>query len=136
MPVRSIFWEATTLLESDDAMTDQPPDPYAVLGVAHDASQDEISHAFRALLRRHHPDTRGDVSGDDTSDLALRDLVAAYGMLRDPIRRAAYDSRLLEQSSRTSHEAPEVSVAVRAHRSAPEPPIVAGPVSWQRPSAG
>jgi DnaJ-class molecular chaperone len=136
MPVRSIFWEATTLLESDDAMTDQPPDPYAVLGVAPDASQDEISHAFRALLRLHHPDTRGEVSGDATSDLALRDVVAAYGVLRDPIRRAAYDSRLLEQSRRTSHEAPRVPGAVRAHRSTPDPPIVAGPVTWQRPAAG
>jgi curved DNA-binding protein CbpA len=135
MPVRSIGWEATTLLESDDAMTDPSPDPYAVLGVAHDASQDEISHAFRALLRRHHPDTRGDVPGDDTSDLALRDVVAAYGVLRDPIRRAAYDRRLLEQSRRMSREPPTVSVAVRAHRSTPEPPIVAGPVTWQRPAA-
>ncbi|MDX6367283.1 MAG: hypothetical protein QOK30_2359 [Nocardioidaceae bacterium] len=133
MAVRTLFWAPTVLLESDDAMTDRPPDPYAVLGVDHDASQDEISHAFRALLRRHHPDTRGDVSADDTSDLALRDVVAAYGVLRDPIRRAAYDSRLLEQNRGTSVEAPRVSVAVRAHRSADEPPIVAGPVTWQRP---
>jgi curved DNA-binding protein CbpA len=136
MPVRSIFWGATTLLESDDAMMDRPPDPYAVLGVAHDASQDEISRAFRALLRRHHPDTRDEVSAADTSDLALRDVVAAYGVLRDPIRRAAYDSRLLEQNRRMSHEVPRVAVAVRGHRSAPEPPIVAGPVIWQRPAAG
>lgn len=134
--MRSIFWEATTLLESDDAMTDRPPDPYAVLGVAHDASQDEISHAFRALLRRHHPDTRGEVSAAAASDLTLRDVVAAYGVLRDPIRRAGYDSRLLEQDRRASHEAPRVSVAVRAHHSAPASPIVAGPVVWQRPAAG
>jgi DnaJ-class molecular chaperone len=134
--VRSIFWDATTQLESDDAMTDQPPDPYAVLGVAHDASQEEISHAFRALLRRHHPDTRGEVSGDGTSDLALRDVVAAYGVLRDPMRRAAYDRRHLEQARRPSQEATRVTVAVRAHHSAPQPPIVAGPVSWQRPAAG
>jgi DnaJ-class molecular chaperone len=117
-------------------MTDQPSDPYAVLGVAHDASQDEISHAFRALLRRHHPDTRGEVSPEDTSDLALRDVVAAYGVLRDPIRRAAYDRRHLEQTRRPSQEAQRVTVAVRAHRSTPEPPIVAGPVTWQRPATG
>jgi curved DNA-binding protein CbpA len=135
MAVRTLFWAPTALLESDDAMTDRPPDLYAILGVDHDASQDEISHAFRALLRRHHPDTRGEVSAGETSDLALRDVVAAYGVLRDPIRRAMYDSRLLEQNRRTSVEAPRVSVAVRAHRSADEPPIVAGPVTWQRPAA-
>jgi DnaJ-class molecular chaperone len=118
-------------------MTDQPPDPYAVLGVAHDASQDEISHAFRALLRRHHPDSRGEVSREDRSDLALRDVVAAYGVLRDPIRRAAYDRRFLEQARRPSQDAPRVTVAVRAHHpSTPEPPIVAGPVTWQRPATG
>jgi DnaJ-class molecular chaperone len=115
-------------------MTDQSGDPYAVLGVARDARQDEISHAFRALLRRHHPDTRVD-EATDRSDSALRDVVAAYGLLRDPIRRAAYDRRLREQASRRSVEAPTVPVDIRAHR-APEPPIVAGPVRWDPPGSG
>ena len=33
-------------------------DLYAVLGLSRDATQAEISHAYRVLLRRHHPDTR------------------------------------------------------------------------------
>jgi len=36
-------------------MTTKRLDPYAVLGVPPSATQAEISHAFRALLRRHHP---------------------------------------------------------------------------------
>jgi putative acetyltransferase len=114
-------------------MTSQPRDLYTVLGVARDATQDEISHAFRTLLRRHHPDTRGDVS-PDTSDSALRELVEAYGVLRDPVRRAAYDRRHLPATSPVSHPEPDVSVAVRAHRTA-EPPFVAGPVRWEPPLA-
>jgi len=38
-------------------MTDQL-DPYVVLGVAPDATGREISHGYRQLLQRHHPDTR------------------------------------------------------------------------------
>ena len=34
------------------------PDLYAILEVPPSATQAEISHAYRALLRRHHPDTR------------------------------------------------------------------------------
>jgi DnaJ like chaperone protein len=31
-------------------------DPYAVLGVAHDASDDEIKRTYRLLVRENHPD--------------------------------------------------------------------------------
>lgn len=32
-------------------------DPFSVLGVAHDASADEIRTVYRRLIREHHPDT-------------------------------------------------------------------------------
>jgi DnaJ like chaperone protein len=32
-------------------------DPYAILGVAHDASEDEIRHTYRLLVRENHPDS-------------------------------------------------------------------------------
>jgi DnaJ domain len=118
---------------SDDAMTDRSPDPYAVLGVARGASRDEISHAYRAMLRKHHPDTREDDTAGG-ADAALRDVVAAYDVLRDPTRRAAYDRRLVESAAQVPYEAPTVPVAVRAHPT-PIPPIVAGPVRWERPAS-
>jgi curved DNA-binding protein CbpA len=62
-------------------------DPYAVLGVAPTATPAEITHAFRAKLRSLHPDTRSTAVGD----AELREVVAAYGLLRDPERRADYD---------------------------------------------
>src|SRR4030095_13045867 len=39
-------------------MTTERPDLYAILGLAPSATQAEISHAYRSLLRQHHPDTR------------------------------------------------------------------------------
>jgi hypothetical protein len=42
-----------------DRVTQRPdPDPYAVLGVTTEASDDDLDHAFRGLARQHHPDTR------------------------------------------------------------------------------
>ncbi|HOQ14976.1 MAG TPA: DnaJ domain-containing protein, partial [Bacillota bacterium] len=31
-------------------------DPYSVLGVSRDASDEEITRAYRALARKYHPD--------------------------------------------------------------------------------
>ena len=39
-------------------MTDNP-DYYSILGVARDATRQDISHAYRALMRSHHPDMDG-----------------------------------------------------------------------------
>lgn len=62
-------------------------DLYEVLGVEPGASADEITRAYRRRARSLHPDTSADAgSGDRFSVLA-----AAYDVLRDPGRRAAYD---------------------------------------------
>ena len=71
-------------------MARQNPDPYLVLGVSPTATQAEITHAYRTRLRAHHPDTRP-TPPPQTADEHLRQLLAAYALLRDPTRRAAYD---------------------------------------------
>jgi len=67
-------------------MTSKRPDLYAILEVSPHAIQAEIGHAYRSLLRRHHPDTRApvDESHSDSSDAALQLILAAYPVLRDP----------------------------------------------------
>jgi preprotein translocase subunit Sec63 len=75
----------------DAIMTTQPTDLYAILGLNRHATQAQISHAYRSLLRRYHPDTRttpGDPSQDAVSDAALQQVLTAYAVLRDPGRRA------------------------------------------------
>ena len=63
-------------------------DLYAVLGVPATAGADEIKAAYRALVKRHHPDAGGDV----TAILAIN---AAWADLGDGDRRRHYDlSRL------------------------------------------
>ncbi len=95
-------------------------DLYAILGVAPDASQTQISHAYRRLARAHHPDIH-----PDPDSAALVAAAAAYAILRDPSRRAAYDRSRCH--ARDQQVAPHPSVP-RRHR--PVPDIRAGPVRW------
>ena len=68
-------------------------DPYGVLDVRHDASAEEIKRRWRELARAHHPDRAGG-DGHERQRLTTRmaRINAAYDVLRDPIRRARYDS--------------------------------------------
>ena len=104
-------------------MTTQPPDLYTVLGVPPTAAQAQISRAYRALLRRHHPDTRvaSDESDRAVSDATLQQVIAAYSVLHDPVRRADYDRQNAAARPRPQRR---VDDALR------RPPIVAGPVRW------
>jgi curved DNA-binding protein CbpA len=110
-------------------MTDPPNDPYAVLGVAPDASQAQISSAYRAGLRRHHPDTRDADEDAAAADAALAQTIAAYLLLADAGTRAEHDRRHRRATARPV----QVSV-VRPERIDPprEPLIKVGPVRWQR----
>src|SRR4051794_29272700 len=69
-------------------------DLYELLGVTPAASPAELGRAYRAQLWRHHPDTRADSApgtGSDEAAEAIRGLLEAYAVLRDPVRRAEYD---------------------------------------------
>jgi curved DNA-binding protein len=62
-------------------------DYYATLGVAREASQDEIKHAYRKLARKYHPD----VSKEADAEARFKEIGEANEVLRDPEKRAAYD---------------------------------------------
>jgi len=55
-------------------------DPYAILGVARDASAGEIKRAYRKLISRHHPDKLGDVPAElkRRAEERAREINAAY----------------------------------------------------------
>jgi curved DNA-binding protein len=65
-------------------------DPYAVLGVAPDATEKDIRTAFRSRAKACHPDVAGD---DPAKAEEFKKLRAAYELLADPARRAAWDRR-------------------------------------------
>jgi curved DNA-binding protein len=62
-------------------------DYYQVMGVARDASQDDIKRAYRKLARKYHPD----VSKEKDAEEKFKELQEAHEVLKDPEKRAAYD---------------------------------------------
>jgi curved DNA-binding protein len=67
-----------------------PPDKdfYQILGVARDASQDEIQRAYRKLARQYHPD----INADPAAEERFKDASEAYDVLSDPQTRRRYDA--------------------------------------------
>ncbi|HJB64947.1 MAG TPA: molecular chaperone DnaJ [Candidatus Mailhella merdavium] len=63
-------------------------DFYEVLGVARNASAEEIKHAYRKLALQYHPDRNPD---DPEAEQKFKEAAEAYDTLRDPERRANYD---------------------------------------------
>jgi DnaJ-class molecular chaperone len=63
-------------------------DPYDVLGVAKDASQDDIRKAYRRLAKSLHPDLK---PGDKAAEEKFKEVSAAYAILGDAEKRAKFD---------------------------------------------
>lgn len=63
-------------------------DYYEVLGVARGASDDDLKRAYRKLAMAHHPDRNRD---NPASEAKFKDASAAYDVLKDAEKRAAYD---------------------------------------------
>src|SRR4051812_49861689 len=62
-------------------------DYYDELGVARDASEQDIRRAYRKLARENHPDVNKDPGAEDR----FKRVSEAYEVLRDPEKRARYD---------------------------------------------
>ena len=67
---------------------DMADDPYKVLGVARDATPEQIRAAYRKLAKKHHPDLN---PGDKKAEDAFKAASAANDILSDPEKRARYD---------------------------------------------
>lgn len=56
-------------------------DPYKVLGVSPDASDEEIKKAYRRLAKKYHPDLN---PGDETAAKKMQEVNAAYDQIKNP----------------------------------------------------
>ena len=63
-------------------------DPYAVLGVARDATPLQVARAHRHLAKAHHPDLH---EGAAEAAGRMRNINEAWAILSNPARRAEYD---------------------------------------------
>ena len=115
-----------------DGLPEPARDLYELLGVARDASRQEIALAWRHRAREEHPDAR---RGDDGAPARFQAVAEAWAVLGDPGRRAAYDRGL-----GPGQQPGRIRVTVRHSPAAPDPsgtassagpvvpPLVAGPV--------
>jgi curved DNA-binding protein len=62
-------------------------DYYGIVGVPRDASADDIKRAYRKRARKLHPD----VSKEPRAEARFKELGEAYEVLKDPVKREAYD---------------------------------------------
>lgn len=61
-------------------------DPYRVLGLTPDASEEEVKRAYRQLAKQYHPDRN---PGDAHAAQMMNDINAAYDQIKNPPRRTA-----------------------------------------------
>ena len=64
-------------------------DYYEILGVAKDASADDIKKSFRKLAVKYHPDRN---QGDSAAEEKFKEINEAYAVLSDPEKRKKYDT--------------------------------------------
>jgi curved DNA-binding protein CbpA len=136
----------------------QTPDYYAALHIPHDATRQQISRAYRALMRNHHPDmesgratsgvkeevqngARGGVQkteagGGTPPEAELLRIMQAFAVLRDPARRAAYDREVKAKPAARAAPAPytgtDIPVRKVRHPAGPSGNIIRiTPVRWE-----
>jgi curved DNA-binding protein CbpA len=99
-------------------------DPYRVLDVPHDASADEVKRRWREMASEHHPDRAGaDDRERERLTTRMARINAAYDVLRDPVRRARYDST--PQARRERYAGTDA----QGRRGGPPPPPPTRPVT-------
>ena len=69
-------------------MAEQKRDYYEVLGVAKDASEEDIKKAYRKLAKKYHPDMN---PGDKNAEAKFKEASEAYAVLSDAEKRQKYD---------------------------------------------
>lgn len=79
----------------------QRRDPYEVLGVGRNATEQEIKSAFRRMALKYHPDKNAD---DPVASEKFQEATFSYNILSDPDKRRQYDAAGFEAIEADSQE--------------------------------
>jgi DnaJ homolog subfamily C member 9 len=80
--------------DDEDITVDDAPtsiDPYVILSLEKEATQDEIKSAYRRAALKHHPDKAADTD-KDAAHAKFQEVAFAYAILSDERRRKRYDT--------------------------------------------
>ena len=75
-------------------------DPYLELGVARNASADEIRKAFRKLAKQYHPDAN---PGDASAEERFKRVSGAFDIIGDEDKRKKFDRGEIDADGRERH---------------------------------
>src|SRR5256884_5632711 len=85
-------------------MATEKRDYYEVLGIARNATGEEVKRAYRKLAVKFHPDKNPD---DPRAEEKFKELGEAYDVLMDADKRAAYDRRQRVCPHQSTHRSEE-----------------------------
>ena len=86
-------------------------DPYTVLDVKKDASQDDIQKAYRRLAKKLHPDLN---PGNKRAEEQFKEVSAAYDLLGDPDKRARFDRGEIDDRVSSSRTTASIATSLTA----------------------
>ncbi|GAB2708052.1 J domain-containing protein [Arthrobacter bambusae] len=131
-------------------MRNNGPDLYGILHIVPTATAREVTRAYRTLMRGLHPDTRAareHPTGPGPTEPAtqtqeetqeelqeLRDIMAAYAILGNPEKRAAYDREHPRPAANPAPQRPGADPVRIPGQLLPARSLLIGPVIWEPPS--
>ena len=94
-------------------------DPYRVLGLTPDASDEDVKRAYRQLAKQYHPDMN---PGDAYAAQKMNEINAAYDQIKNPPKQTTYRTQYADpfagwQHQRTNTGGSTQSAAVRRAQS-------------------
>ena len=91
-------------------------DPYAVLGVSKNASDDEIKNAYRELARKYHPDNYTDNPLSDLAGEKMKEINEAYDQIMNSRRSGKHSTGAGGFDANASSSFPEVRSLINQGR--------------------